>query len=264
MKSSVPIGWLVVIAILCNPAAFADDRKPAQATEPPSVVAADLKPDLDGKEVAMTIEVGEISPFESNEPKAAAPAIRIQPATKEGLPKYSVVISGDLAELMGRFDTVVPSTALAGRFIQVSGRIAVSFSKGDGDDRKPSYEITVNDWKKFRLIPALGIAERLQKKITVDFRREFLFRAVELVSQKTGVQIQIDGPGLKEVGVTQNEYQTFAMEDATATDVLLKMLEAKQLVVIIDDARKTATITSLPAANRRKPRPVLLEAPARK
>jgi hypothetical protein len=128
MKRSVINCWFMVIALLCNPAAFADDKKPAEAKEPPSIVASDLKPDLNGKEITMTVEIHEISPIEGSEPNGGLSSIRIQPAT----------------------------------------------------------------------------------------------------------------------------------------DVLLKMLDAKKLVMIIDDARKTATITSLPVANRRKPRPVLLEALAKK
>ncbi len=35
----------------------------------------------------------------------------------------------------------------------------------------------------------LPIAERLKKKISVDFKREFLSKAIALVSEETGVPI---------------------------------------------------------------------------
>jgi len=95
------------------------------------------------------------------------------------------------------------------------------------------------------------IADRLKKKITVDFKREFLYKAVEFIGEETGVQLKLDGPGMKEVGITQNEYQTFAMEDAPATAVLSKMLAPKKLVLVVDEDKKIATITSMPIVERK-------------
>lgn len=95
------------------------------------------------------------------------------------------------------------------------------------------------------------IADRLKKKITVDFKREFLYKAVEFIGEETSVQIKLDGPGMKEVGITQNEYQTFAMENAPATAVLNKILAPKKLVLVVDEDKKVATITSLPIVERK-------------
>ncbi|HEY2253712.1 MAG TPA: hypothetical protein VGH74_21710, partial [Planctomycetaceae bacterium] len=85
------------------------------------------------------------------------------------------------------------------------------------------------------------IADRLKKKITVDFRREFMYKAIEFISEETGVQFKLDGPGLKEVGLTQNIYQTFTMENVPATAVLYKIVVEgsmdkgkPQLVLIVD------------------------------
>jgi len=102
------------------------------------------------------------------------------------------------------------------------------------------------------------IADRLKKKITVEFRREFMYKALEAVGEETGVQFKLDGPGMKEVGLTQNIYQTFAMEDVPATAVLHKIIiegsidkGKNQLVLIVDENTKTATITSVPAAEKK-------------
>ena len=95
------------------------------------------------------------------------------------------------------------------------------------------------------------IADRLKKKITVDFKREFLYSAVDFIGAETAVQIVLDGPGMKEVGITKNEYQTFTMEDAPATAVLNKILAPKKLVLVVDEDKKVATITSMPVVERK-------------
>ncbi|MBI3860403.1 MAG: hypothetical protein HY290_00755 [Planctomycetia bacterium] len=103
------------------------------------------------------------------------------------------------------------------------------------------------------------VADRLKKKITVDFRREFMYKAMEFISDEIGVTIKLDGPGMKEVGITQNEYQTFALEDAPATVVLQKILGPKNLILVVDEQAKTATVTSIPMAERKKLTPFPLE-----
>ncbi len=66
------------------------------------------------------------------------------------------------------------------------------------------------------------IADRLKKKITVDYRRTPLQDAIASIAEDTGVKIKLDGPGMKLAGVTQNETQTFQMEDVPASDVLVQ------------------------------------------
>ncbi len=122
--------------------------------------------------------------------------------------------------------------------------------------------------------PALPdkVADRLKKKITVDFRREFMYKAMEFVSDETGVTIKLDGPGMKDVGVTQNEKQDFAMEDVPATTVLQKILVEStknkefpngKLVLVVDESTKTATITGVNFAKQKKQTPFPLEPAAK-
>lgn len=105
---------------------------------------------------------------------------------------------------------------------------------------------------------ALPIAERLKKKISVDFKREFLSKAIALVSEETGVPISINGQDLKMVGVTQNEYQNFKFDNVTATTVLHRMLNPRQLVLVVDEASNQAIVTSRPAAENRGLKPLPL------
>ena len=112
------------------------------------------------------------------------------------------------------------------------------------------------------------VADRLKKKITVDFRREFMYKAMEFISDEIGVTIKLDGPGMKDVGVTQNEYQVFAMEDVPATVVLQKILVENtknkefpngKLALIVDENAKTATITGVNFAKQKNQTPFPLE-----
>ena len=116
------------------------------------------------------------------------------------------------------------------------------------------------------------IADRLKKKISVEFRRDFMYVATEFVSKEIGVEIKLDGPGMKEVGITQNVYQSFAMDDIPATAVLYKILVENTtsgtypkgaLVLIVDEDKKTATVTSIATAANKKLKPFPLQ-PANK
>lgn len=104
----------------------------------------------------------------------------------------------------------------------------------------------------------ISIADRLKKKISVDFKREFLHKAIAAISEQTGVPISINGQELKMVGVTQNEYQNFKLEDVPATTVLHRMLQQRQLVLVVDDEKNQAVVTSLPAAEKRGLKPLPL------
>jgi hypothetical protein len=104
------------------------------------------------------------------------------------------------------------------------------------------------------------IAERLQKKIDVDFRDEFLYAAVEFVGEEIGVTFKLDGPGMKRVGTTQNEKQKLALEQTPARIILARMLTPRKLVLIVDEQAKTATITSTEEADDKKLSPFPLEA----
>jgi len=106
------------------------------------------------------------------------------------------------------------------------------------------------------------IADRLKKKIAVDFRREPLQNAIGFISEETGVEFKLDGPGMKLAGVTQNEAQIFQMEGVPATAVLHKILienTKNKLVLIVDEEKKTALVTSVDKASAGNLTPFPLE-----
>jgi hypothetical protein len=140
-------------------------------------------------------------------------------------------------------------------------------------------QTTLPEYGKTRTVPASPgtaetklpdkIADRLKKKITVEFRRVPLEDAVAAVAEETGVTIKLDGPGMKEVGVTQNQPQTFAMDNVPATVVLHRILiegtttsvfPKGALVLIVDENAKTATVTGIAPAEVKKLKPFPLQA----
>jgi hypothetical protein len=108
---------------------------------------------------------------------------------------------------------------------------------------------------------AVTIAERLNRRIDVDFRDEPLSAAIEFIGAETDVRIRLDGPSMKLGGVTQNEKQRFTLSGALATAVLGRILNPRGLVLIIDEQNETATITSAKAAEAARLTPFPLEAP---
>ena len=105
----------------------------------------------------------------------------------------------------------------------------------------------------------LTIAERLRKPISVDFRNEFLFKALEFIEGEIGVKIKTDGPGMQRVGVTQNMRQDLKFENTPASEILFVMLDKnlkeRELCLWIDEANGQAVVTSRVVAEEQK-RPI--------
>ena len=99
--------------------------------------------------------------------------------------------------------------------------------------------------------PTLSIAQRLSKKIDVDFRNHPLYQALDLIGEDIGVKFKIEGNDLKMVGVTGNMKQQFKMDGVPATEVLDKMLSGIGLAIVIDEGKQIVTVTSMKAVQER-------------
>lgn len=95
-------------------------------------------------------------------------------------------------------------------------------------------------------------AERLKKRIDVDFRNEPLYAALDYVAGETGTKFRIEGNDLKLGGLTQNMKQQFKMDNTPATDVLDKMLTGIGLVIVIDETKQLITVTTVKAAQEKR------------
>lgn len=124
----------------------------AEPAAPPHITAAELTPELDGKEVTMAFEVVETYFISGLVPVGSVPSFGITPVQQNPAYRFSVLVSGDLADVMYRFGATNPgSDSVKGRIIQATGRIKL-FPEAPG--RKASYQFNIRDWKKFNLLPS--------------------------------------------------------------------------------------------------------------
>lgn len=106
------------------------------------------------------------------------------------------------------------------------------------------------------------IADRLKKKIDVDFRRTPLQEAFNYIAEETSVKIEIDGDALKFAGFTKNMPQTFQMSQQPALGVIQKIVQAyDKMCLVIDEKNKQAIITTYPSAKDKNLQPYEFEKP---
>uniref|UniRef100_A0A7C4QSK4 Uncharacterized protein n=1 Tax=Schlesneria paludicola TaxID=360056 RepID=A0A7C4QSK4_9PLAN len=106
------------------------------------------------------------------------------------------------------------------------------------------------------------IAERLRKKIDVDFRREPLQGAFAYIGEETKVNIEIDGDALKLAGYTKNMPQEFKLEQVPALVVIRTIFEQKdqgKMCLVIDEQKKLCLVTTHAAAEQKGLKPYPLE-----
>lgn len=106
-----------------------------------------------------------------------------------------------------------------------------------------------------------SLADRLKKVISVDFRDEFLYSALDFIGEDTATKFKLEGNDLKMAGITQNERQTFKMENQPATAILFSMLDKKGLCVVLDEKARRIIVTTKVAAKEKGLTPFPLEPP---
>jgi len=118
-------------------------------------------------------------------------------------------------------------------------------------NRKPAAQPGSDSGK----LPAT-IAERLKKKIDVDFRRTPLQEAFAFIGEETKVTFEIDGDALKLSGYTKNMPQEFKMDQQPATEPLKKILgRYDNMCLVVDEQKKIALITTFPVAEQQGLKP---------
>jgi len=99
----------------------------------------------------------------------------------------------------------------------------------------------------------MTIADRLKKKIEVDFRRTPLYEAVGYIGSETGVTIDIDGDALKLAGYTQNMEQSYNLGQVDALVAMQEVLKPprEKMCFVLDEAKNTVLLTTLPSAEQK-------------
>ena len=100
------------------------------------------------------------------------------------------------------------------------------------------------------------IAERLKRKIDIDFRRTPLQEAFAYIASETHVTIIVDGDALKLSGYTKNMPQTFKLGMVPATKILYEIVKQyDEMVLILDEKKKTLTVMTKAVAADKKLKP---------
>ncbi len=100
----------------------------------------------------------------------------------------------------------------------------------------------------------IPIAERLKKKIDIDFRRTPLQDAIAYIADETKVKIDIDGDALKFAGYTKNMPQEFKLDQVTGFAALESIFKAKgqeKLCLVIDEKKNLAVVMTYQAAENK-------------
>jgi hypothetical protein len=93
------------------------------------------------------------------------------------------------------------------------------------------------------------IADRLQMKVLIDFRRTPLQEAFGYIGESIKTEVVIDGDALKGAGFTQNMPQTFDLGTVTAQAALHEIIkkyaqERDPLVLIVDEPGKKLILST--------------------
>jgi len=151
---------LFVVVILCGAFVHASDEK-----EPQQVEISELSPDLDGANVVMSFRVVKTYWISGTVPKGQPRSFGITPAVKPSDPRFSVLVSGDLADVMERFGYAPPRPGdpAAGLMIRARGKIRVYPAPKARPKSGLSYQLQIRDWQGFRVTSRLksdGIPKR--------------------------------------------------------------------------------------------------------
>jgi hypothetical protein len=148
LSKSCLVGLLLAVA-----ARAAELPQDAGISMPPRIACAELGPQHNGKDVTMSFTVAGTYWISGTVPVGQTPSFGITPVLAEGSPRFGVLVSGDLADVMNRFNLAAPSNVAMGLVIEATGQITV-FPAPDGNPAAgPSFQLTIRDWKKFRIIP---------------------------------------------------------------------------------------------------------------
>ncbi|MEX0726289.1 MAG: zinc-ribbon domain-containing protein [Planctomycetaceae bacterium] len=171
----------------------------------------------------------------------------LQMATLISIDERHVLLSAQLPE------RAAPNLAL-GTLLTWDESTRTAFS-ADGGTESAAIAAANNDDK----LPE-KVADRLKKKIDVDFRRTPLQEAFDYIADETSVKIEIDGDALKLSGYTKNMAQTYKLNQQTGLAVIKTIFKPyPKMCLVIDEEKKVAIITTYPAAEDRKLKPLVFE-----
>ncbi len=127
--------------------------QPEEPKPPLSLSISELKPEHDGQEIEMAFTVKETYFISGSVPVGQVPSFGITPVLKDGNPRFSVLVCGDVADLMERIGKGPGVDHSKGITIQATGKLTVFPPPADQPERGVSYQLAIRDWKGFRVLP---------------------------------------------------------------------------------------------------------------
>ncbi|MCH7990378.1 MAG: DEAD/DEAH box helicase family protein, partial [Planctomycetes bacterium] len=98
----------------------------------------------------------------------------------------------------------------------------------------------------------LSIAQRLKKKIEIDFSQTPLHEAFAYIAEETGVRIEIDGAGLMGSGYTKNMEQNSKIGMVPANRALHDIIKQyEDMVLLVDEQKQVMTVTTKAVAEEK-------------
>ncbi len=102
------------------------------------------------------------------------------------------------------------------------------------------------------------IAEKLKRKITVEFKKTPLQVAFETIAEEIKAKVVIDGDGLKLSAYTKNMEQNFVMENVPAISAIERILKQPmydKMCLVVDETKNSLLITTYPVAEQKGLKP---------
>ncbi len=94
------------------------------------------------------------------------------------------------------------------------------------------------------------IADRLKRKIEIDFRNTPLYAAFDYIGTETRVQFKVNGDALKVAGMTQNmtQNQKLGVVPALkAIQAIISQYKMEGMCIVVDEQAKLVTVTTVSA-----------------
>ncbi len=138
----------VVLGVCAVAAQSVDDGQ----SRPPQIAIADLAPQLAGQEVSMVFTVAVTYRISGAVPVGQVPSFGIRPVLAPDAKRFSVLVSGELADVMYRLDLVAPSKSARGMMIRATGELRFYPAPENAPEKGASYQLHIRDWRKLRVI----------------------------------------------------------------------------------------------------------------
>lgn len=153
--------WFSLVLLLCSTFVHASDEK-----GPRHVEISELSPDLDGATVVMSFKVSKTYWISGTVPTGQPRSFGITPVVKPTDARFSVLVSGDLADVMDRFGYAPPRPGdpAAGLTIRACGKIRVYPAPEVEPQSGPSYQLQIRDWRTFRIMSPLPRSANITKR----------------------------------------------------------------------------------------------------